>query len=606
MVYLRFFVIHLSHQWGYTTGCWMPWAWGLAWSSLASDGHPRDAFLLAIVLCLQLLPGHFQLAFTTEVGVVLLTLSQLGDRSRLLMGMGRVVLALGSAFLLAAMQLWPTLRLARLASSQRDFEYLSGFAATPLHLVTFLTPGLFERSPLWRMVLWDPFHTSPEEYLGYIGLVPLFLAMGAVVTGWRQSGGVRALFSVALVTLLFALGPYVPGFQLLISLPGFSFFRAPARWMLAVSLSLCLLSGIGFDGLATWRKPGKALVTFAFGGFATVLLVLLAIELALFCTGRPGLPTIASLYAKAFDALPWRESSVFERTVDEARRPFQDRRVYQTWARQGVLLRDAPRPVFAEQRLAIYREELTGSLFLMAALIVIAPLARRGRALPGLFLVLTFVNLWSVSRNRREDLGPIETLASQSPVFSRLATSPRGTRTVETFGNMPMVAGAAPLSAYRTLDLPALESLTILMNKPVGPSISRSQILESLRLTGADIRIFAPGEEAEPIVQGPTESIRDPALAGWLLGKDFVAQKGARADTFSLWKIPGPRARGWLVPFTPERSAAIGGVWSGELSTVVEALRDATPLDVRSLDPELRNDSHSCERPLDRGPIATR
>ncbi len=26
-----FFLIHLPHQWGYTVGAWMPWAWGLTW-----------------------------------------------------------------------------------------------------------------------------------------------------------------------------------------------------------------------------------------------------------------------------------------------------------------------------------------------------------------------------------------------------------------------------------------------------------------------------------------------------------------------------------------------------------------------------------------------
>ena len=51
-----FFLIHLSHQWGYTTGCWMPWAWGLAWLTL--NGRQRAA-RLALVLALQLLPGHF-------------------------------------------------------------------------------------------------------------------------------------------------------------------------------------------------------------------------------------------------------------------------------------------------------------------------------------------------------------------------------------------------------------------------------------------------------------------------------------------------------------------------------------------------------------------
>ena len=31
-----FFLVHLAHPWGYTTGCWMPWAWGLAAGQLDS------------------------------------------------------------------------------------------------------------------------------------------------------------------------------------------------------------------------------------------------------------------------------------------------------------------------------------------------------------------------------------------------------------------------------------------------------------------------------------------------------------------------------------------------------------------------------------------
>ena len=93
---------------------------------------------------------------------------------------------------LAAVQLGPTYRLARLAG-RRDSEYLSGFAATPLHLVSYVAPGLFHRSPLWRPVAWDPFHTSPEEHLAYIGLVPLFLALGAIRHGVRREPGVRLL-----------------------------------------------------------------------------------------------------------------------------------------------------------------------------------------------------------------------------------------------------------------------------------------------------------------------------------------------------------------------------------------------------------------------------
>ena len=37
-----FFVIHLAHQWGYTTGCWMPWAWGLTWCCFGPAGVFRS------------------------------------------------------------------------------------------------------------------------------------------------------------------------------------------------------------------------------------------------------------------------------------------------------------------------------------------------------------------------------------------------------------------------------------------------------------------------------------------------------------------------------------------------------------------------------------
>ena len=156
-------------------------------------------FWLSLVLVLQVLPGHFQLAFCTQVGIALMVVwassshgsaadagvaavGRLGSRG----SASRSWLAWSSVFPLAALQLWPTARLARLAASQRDFEYLSGFAATPFHLVNYVAPGLFHRSPLWRPLVWDPFHTSPEEQLAYVGLVPLFLAVLAVVRGFRR------------------------------------------------------------------------------------------------------------------------------------------------------------------------------------------------------------------------------------------------------------------------------------------------------------------------------------------------------------------------------------------------------------------------------------
>ena len=461
--------------------------------------------------------------------------------------------------------------------------------------MTFLAPGLFERSPLWRLVVWDPFHTSPEEYLGYIGLVPLCLAFGAVISALGKSNAVRALAVLGLATLILGLGPYVPGFSLLCQVPGFSFFRAPARWMLGTSLALSILAGLGFDMLTAWRRPARVLVGFAIAAAVVPVLVVMAIELALMSATSPGMPAVASAYTRLLDALPWHETAVFPRAVAAAKRPFDDFRVQSTWARQGVKVREAPRPVFAEQRWAIYREELAGSGLLLVALIACAPLARRPRILQGALIGLTVVDLWAVGRHRRVDVGPIATLASQSPVFARMASAPRGTRTIDPLGNMLMVAGAAPASAYRTLDLPALESVTALAGQNPSVFPARGAILDALRTIGADLCIFDPAtsQELTRVDTGwpgiaSAEEFADPALAGWLFGKDWVAQQSLRASQFRVWRVPGPRARAWLVPLTPATETAILGEWGGRPADVLGALRDAVPVAVHTPVPERR------------------
>ncbi len=256
-------MIHLAHPWGYTTGCWMPWAWGLSWSLLARYRTASRAtpFFLSLVLVLQILPGHFQLAFLTQFSIIAMTLwaaaemmlgrptastgSEAMSPTLSWRGAGCVVLGVAVAFPLTAIQLCPTFRLAELAEGLRDPAYLSDFASTPFHLVNYVAPGLFHRSPLWRPLIWDPFHAMPEEHLPYVGLVPLFLACMTIVRRWRSDASVRILAILVAVTLCLSLGPFVPGFRQLIRLPGFSFFRAPSRWSLADGTRTRIAGGQG-------------------------------------------------------------------------------------------------------------------------------------------------------------------------------------------------------------------------------------------------------------------------------------------------------------------------------------------------------------------------
>jgi hypothetical protein len=415
---------------------------------------------LSVVLVLQVLPGHFQLAFQTQFAIALMVVWAAVEQGRAHLA-GRtsggatestldlrrplvVVLAVIAAFPLAALQLLPTARLAGLAASQRDFEYLSGFAATPFHLVNCVAPGLFHRSPLWRPLVWDPFHTSPEELLGYIGLVPLFLAWTAMLREFRRDAAVRFLALMALFGLVLSLGPYFPGFHYLIKVHGFSFFRAPARWGLMTALALAILAGKGFDRWQAWPHIGRSLVWFVTIATAWVVLILGVMELALACTAKPGWPGITRGFQQALQALPWTGDPDFSTVLATARQPQPDPRLPMGLAQAVVLQKQPAGRVFASQRGWIYGKELGETALLLMVLAWLGWNCGTGgicaRAAKPVLIVVTVLDLCALGQHRLVDVGPLRPLVEQSPVLARLAREPRGSRIADKrLRNLPML-----------------------------------------------------------------------------------------------------------------------------------------------------------------------
>jgi hypothetical protein len=618
-----FFLIHLAHPWGYTTGCWMPWAWGLGWSILAPGGRTSRAapFLLSVVLVLQVLPGHFQLAFQTQVTLALMVLwatlgrwaADLRRRRREpaapIEGPGpslrravAVTLAVAAVFPLAAIQLRPTARLAELAGGQRDFEYLSGFAETPVHLANLVAPGLFHRSTAWRPILWDPLHTSPEECLVYIGLVPLFLAVLAMVKEFRRDAAVRLLTILALVTLYLSLGPYVPGFRVLIELPGFSFFRAPSRWSLATSLALAILAGKAFDRWREWPRPGRWIRCLVVVAALWIAAALGLVELAVRGTAETGWPRVAGWFDRAFKAMPWygeptllKPDPTFREVMARARRPADEPHLPAELPPSVVLQKSVnPRSVVGQRGMIYVRELWETAVWLI--LIGIAagtdrPGDRRTRAAPALLLLLTFLDLWTLGRHRLIDTEPIRPLAEQSPVLARLAQERRGARIASNLGNLPILEGLAPIVAYRTLNLPALESLTKLAQDPlIGPY--EPMVRAALRATGTRLRIFHPVEirlaKLRARTELPGEPIDDPALARWLYGASWASEQGDWVNRFLVWRVDELPAKAWFLPLTDGDEESILDGWTGDPDSLLPLFDRADPLPVESSRPEDR------------------
>jgi hypothetical protein len=583
-----FFVIHMSHPWGYSCGSWMPWAWGLTWSILSgkTGGAWFRASLLSVVLFLQLLPGHFQIAFMTQVGIALMLVWRIwnacfpgseqaeaelvGVRDLRIVVWRRVVLvALGMAvaYPLAALQLVPTARLAQLANQQRDFAYLAGFAATPFHLVSYVAPGLFHHSPTWRPLVWDPFLTSPEEHMAYIGLAPLLLAL-STLHDRKKDPGVRALTFLGALMLLLSLGPNVPGFALLIKVPGFSFFRAPARWALPVSLSLALLAGKGLDRWPERRRPVKSTMLFVALAFLWIAGVLSLIELSMITPGRS---ETASILRRGYQAITWTGPQGWDLVVAAAHQPLIDPTIPTSPGNSNLAGVSRALPSFAATRFAIYVEELgpTSLILLLMLLAGVLQMAKRGRsAVPKVLLILTLADLLLLGRHRMSDLetAPWRPLSEQSPVLAAMEGLPRGTRSADAFRNLPMLAGLAPISAYRTMDLPVAVELTQRAHTSLDFQQTGLNAVGASRAAGVGSRTFDPVENlvssqisklqdnrtsgANPLSASQWtrgKPIVDPALASWQYGSAWVARQGEWATTYRLGSPVEPPSLAWLI-----------------------------------------------------------
>jgi len=235
-----------------------PWLAVWLWRGevLVHRGRLRDALWLGLALGLGLLAGHAQTAF---YGGVLLAAYLIFRCSRFTFHVSRscslLIVSLVVGVGLAAVQLLPTAEL--LAQSQRaggvDYEFAMTYSLWPWRLITFAAPDFFGnpgRGDYWG-------YATYWEDAGYVGVLPLLLAIGAVVgrkrgdkgaggQGGRGAGQVWFWATSGAVAMALALGKNTPIFPFLFRhVPGFDLFQAPARWLAVTTVALAALAALG-------------------------------------------------------------------------------------------------------------------------------------------------------------------------------------------------------------------------------------------------------------------------------------------------------------------------------------------------------------------------
>ncbi len=263
-------------------GVWMGWivwaASGIA-SPFSTAQSPKRFFWLSIFSGFLLLAGHAQLSWYillfaglwTSIGAWLTS----GFKKALICSsifLGLVLIGV----LLAGIQLAPTFEY--LLQSQRaeayDYSLAMTYSYWPWRLLTFLNPELFGNPGLGDY--WG--YAAYWEDAGYIGVIPLFLALSSLGRLFRQDGGPRRrgilfLWGMALTGLVLSLGSNTPVYLWLYkNVPTFDLFQAPARWMIWPVTALCISAGIAAD---EWTRPaGRRLRLTRLGaaGFAAIFI----------------------------------------------------------------------------------------------------------------------------------------------------------------------------------------------------------------------------------------------------------------------------------------------------------------------------------------------
>jgi hypothetical protein len=186
----------------------------------------------------------------------------------------------GGGLALAAVQ-WLPLGEWALVSSRRggvDYEFASAFGLAPENLLTVIFPYFFrlpDATTWWS--LWQQWETEL-----YVGIPTLALAIVGIIFARRFELAYFVLLGA--VSLLIGMAHYAPLFnlhQMLWSIPGFSFLRAPGRFTYLVVFAAACLAAFGLQTLSQRRLR---LVLAVVGGVPGVALV--AAILALFPTWR--------------------------------------------------------------------------------------------------------------------------------------------------------------------------------------------------------------------------------------------------------------------------------------------------------------------------------
>lgn len=220
--------------------------------------------LLSILLALSIFAGHLTSTYLIVLMLVIyffVRIAQEDSQKEKFMPYIYFFGAIVFSFLLSAAQVLNVFEI--IPYSTRAVVSLEGSLAPPFllkYLLLFLIPDIFGDP---SKATWDMQTQNYWENIGYIGLIPIFLALSAIVVFLKKRFRSNhygkkslALFAVLLFAFVLLLGKRTPVYGWFFEfVPGFSVTRIPGRYLFFICFSLSLFAGFGFDFVKKMYKP---------------------------------------------------------------------------------------------------------------------------------------------------------------------------------------------------------------------------------------------------------------------------------------------------------------------------------------------------------------
>jgi len=244
-----FFIVHVQHHNLLQTATLMPW---LFWGANEFLNKRKVIFLLALsfIVSQQIFAGFPQLTFYSFVAlysyIFFKTIFKKLPKIKLFSYLTASIIF---GLLLSSIQLLPSYELLHISSKQTDpSTILKQFPYTYKNLLQFLDPFILGSPkdgsyPSWIPGKWGIYWES----IAYIGIIPLSLSIGILIGSILKKGRRDIeikIFAILLGLILgLTLGVNAP-LHIIYSIPPFSLFRVPSRFLLIIQFSLVILASV--------------------------------------------------------------------------------------------------------------------------------------------------------------------------------------------------------------------------------------------------------------------------------------------------------------------------------------------------------------------------